>query len=808
MSWTLLPPTESTPELTAAVGGHPLVARLLVQRGITTPTEAARFLDPAAYTPAPPAALIGVPEAAQLLQAAIERGERMLIWGDFDVDGQTSTSLLVAALRKVVGEERVAYHVPNRFREGHGIRVEKLAEILATLPPTSLLLTCDTGIADADAVAYAKEQGMTVVITDHHDLTAEFAGLTPGVDPLWGQGADEVGAASVRRADAIVNPKFQPPDDPLRTLPGVGVAYKLIQQLYADMGRAGEEREFLDLVALGIVADVAEQVHDARYLLQRGLERLRTTDRIGLLALMDVAGVTPEKVDAESIGFQLGPRMNALGRLEDATVAVDLLTTRDALRAGELAARMNRLNQERRIMTSQTTAAALDMIERHPELLQFNGLVLAHPAWHAGIVGIVASRLVEEFGKPTVLLLTPPGENARGSARSIPSVDIGASIAGASDLLIAHGGHPGAAGVTLEADKVDAFRRELSRQIEVHQIPDAPTGLVLDAEVTLDELDLALAEDLQRLAPFGNGNPAPRLLSRGVTIEQDQRMGKEGTHRRLTVSQGDPRQQVVWFNGADVDIPSGPVDLAYTLSINEYKGNRSLQLMFEGIRRAAAEGPPTLDSPPPPAPPLVVHDWRGQSVAPATIPGQATWYAEGVHLPIAGNQEESGQAVFSPRYQIQAASDNALVVWNAPPSLTLLKRMVETSATGEVYLCDQATTDDSLAGVLRQVAGMCKFAINQEGGIFHIDRMAARLGMTESVIHESLLWLRHRGLIELLEWSPADETGDAVRIGPGTGEGNKEEAVLRQARLEEELSEVRARRRFYRTASLRELGLE
>ncbi len=806
MSWTLLPPTESTPELTAAVGGHPLVARLLAQRGITTAAQAARFLDPAAYTPAPPAALIGVPEAAQLLQAAIERGERMLIWGDFDVDGQTSTSLLVAALRKVAGEERVAYHVPNRFREGHGIRVEKLAEILATLPPTSLLLTCDTGIADADAVAYAKERGMTVVITDHHDLTAEFAGLTPGVDPLWGQGADKAGATSVRWADAIVNPKFQPPDDPLRTLPGVGVAYKLIQQLYANMGLAGEEREFLDLVALGIVADVAEQIHDARYLLQRGLERLRTTDRIGLLALMDVAGVTPEKVDAESIGFQLGPRMNALGRLEDATVAVDLLTTRDALRAGELAAKMNRLNQERRIMTSQTAAAALDMIERHPELLQFNGLVLAHPAWHAGIVGIVASRLVEEFGKPTVLLLTPPGENARGSARSIPSVDIGASIAGASDLLIAHGGHPGAAGVTLEADKVDAFRRELSRQIEVHQIPDAPTGLVIDAEVMLDELDLALAEELRRLAPFGNGNPAPRFLSRGVTIEQDQRMGKDGTHRRLTISQADARQQVVWFNGADVDIPSGPVDLAYTLSINEYKGNRSLQLMFEGIRPAEAERLLALESPPP-APILVVHDWRGQSVMPGTAPEPATWYAEGVHLPIAGNEDDEGQATFSPRYQIDAVPDHALVVWNAPPSLTLLKWMVDTSATGEVYLCDQATTDDSLAGILRQVAGMCKFVINQ-GGIFHIDRMAARLGMTESVIHESLLWLRHRGIIELLEWSPANEADDAVRIGPGTGARNEEGTALRQARLEEELSEVRARRRFYRSASLRELGLE
>jgi single-stranded-DNA-specific exonuclease len=805
MSWILLPPTEPSSELIAAVGGHPLVARLLAQRGFTTPEAAAPFLNADAYTAAAPAALIGVPEAAAQLQATIAAGDNILVWGDFDVDGQTSTSLLVAALRKLAGDERIAYHVPNRFTEGHGIGVEKLAEVLAGLPPTQLLLTCDTGIADAEAVGYAKAHGMTVVITDHHDLTTEFQGLTPGVDQLWGQDAADVGEASVRRADAIVNPKFQPADDPLRTLPGVGVAYKLIQQLYANLDHAGEEQEFLDLVALGIVADVAEQVHDTRYLLQRGLEQLRQTNRIGLLALMDVAGIVPDKVDAESIGFQIGPRMNALGRLEDATVAVDLLTTRDGLRAGELAAKMNRLNQDRRVLTSQTTKAALDMIARNPKLLEHNGLVLAHPGWHAGIVGIVASRLVEEFGKPTVLLLTPPGGPARGSARSIPSVDIGASIAAAGDLLIAHGGHPGAAGVTLEADKIDAFRRELSRQIELHQIPDAPTGLVLDAEVELDELNLELAEELQRLAPFGNGNPAPRFLTRGVTIERDQRMGKDGTHRRLTVRQDDATQQVVWFNGADVEIPSGPADLAYTLSINEYKGNRSLQLMFEGIRATVVDARSTAPEIASARRGHVVHDLRGQTAAQDLFPKSASWYAEGIGLPVE-SKAKPGEIIFSPRHALRTTPDVPLIIWNAPPSLSLLHRLIEKSGARELYLCDHETTDDSLSAVLRQVAGMCKYALGQ-GGLFRIDQMAARLGTTESVIHESLLWLRDRGLIELLEWSPMGTSGDAVRVAPGDGAENRSEADLRQARLEEELSEVRARRRYYRTASLRELEL-
>ena len=356
-----------------------------------------------------------------------------------------------------------------------------------------------------------------------------------GVDPLWGVAAKEAGAQSVRRADAIVNPKFLPPGDPLRTLPGVGVAFKLVQQLYALAGRGGEEDELLDLVALGIVADVAEQVHDARYLLQRGLAKLRATRRAGLLALMNISRVDPAALSADSIGFQLGPRMNALGRLEDATVSVELLTTRDAIRAGQLAAKLERLNQERRLLTSQTTRAANEMIERDPSLLNFNALVLAHPNWHAGVVGIVASKLVEQFGKPTVLLLNPTGEMARGSARSVPGVDIGAAIAACGHLLKTHGGHPGAAGVSLVPENIDAFRRELSRQVEVYRDETVQVGLQIDAEVRLDELSLGLAVDLAQLAPFGSGNPTPQFVTYGLAVADDRRIGREGTHRKLTV---------------------------------------------------------------------------------------------------------------------------------------------------------------------------------------------------------------------------------------------------------------------------------
>lgn len=836
LPWILIPPATPSPELIALTGGHPLTARLLAQRGIDTPEKAIPFLDPTQYQPAPPEALLGVAEAARIIHEAIRCGDKLLVWGDFDVDGQTSTSLLVTALRTLAGDAAVDFHVPNRFAEGHGIRPDKL---LATLQaaaeegtPVRLLISCDTGIAEGPAVGLAKDQGLTVVITDHHDLSAEFAGLTPGVDPLWGQPGAAVGKESVRRADAIVNPKFLPPGDPLRTLPGVGVAYKLVQQLYLLAGRSGEEEELLDLVALGIVADVAEQVHDARYLLQRGLARLRATRRAGLLALMNISRVDPAALTADSIGFQLGPRMNALGRLEDATVSVELLTTRNAIRAGQLAAKLERLNQDRRQLTSQTTRAANEMIERDPSLLNFNALVLAHPNWHAGVVGIVASKLVEQYGKPTVLLLNPPGEEARGSARSVPGVDIGGAIAACSPLLRRHGGHPGAAGVSLLPENIDAFRRELSRQIEMHRDENVEVGLQIDAEVRLDELSLLLADDLARLAPFGQGNPTPQFVTYGLHIADDRRMGREGTHRKLLVradaatGAAGEALPVVWFGGADAELPAGPLDLVYTLNVNEYKGERSLQLMYVDSRPAqAVQAPASVEA----QPQVRVVDLRKaentamlqvalQNALGAPLPaeGLAAWYAEGLRL-----EPLPPGVSYAPRWQLtdgrsgepasEQESRGALILWSIPPSPDLLRWLLAAAHPATVYVCGRYTADDAMSAVLRAVTGMCKYVLNQSaaanGGqavsLLDLNRMAARLGSTEAVMRQSLLWLEARGDITLIEW----QAGDTVRIGAGDGQPRREAIKQIADEIEEMLAEVRAYRRYFQRARLDDLTL-
>ena len=475
--------------------------------------------------------------------------------------------------------------------------------------------------------------------------------------------------------------------------------------------------------------------------------------------------------------------------------------TRDAVRAGQLAAKLERLNQQRRLLTSQITAAALEMVNRTPQLLDYNALVLTHPAWHAGIVGIVASRLVEEFSRPAVLLLNPPGEAARGSARSIPGVDIGASIAGCAHLLIGHGGHPGAAGLSLQPENIGAFRRELDRQIELHRTDDGPPSLSIDAELRLDEIDLNLVGEIQRLAPFGNGNPTPQFLSRGLRIVHDQRMGRDGAHRKFTVQQAadGPQWPVLWFNHNDGELPPEPIDLVYTLSINEYRGERTVQLMYVAARPAEQlTVEPLADKSSKPR----IRDLRRQTVQLGELPTprDAIWFAEGTQL---------GEAVtYVPRTEAQPHA--ALVLWTIPPSPVVLKSVLERVEPRRIFVCGQSTTNDRLDFVLQQTAAMCKYALAREGRL-DISRMAARLGTTEGVIRHSLLWLECKELIRIAEWLE----DDALRIEapgpidpstPATAERRADRDIL-QAELDAQLAEVAAYRRYFQRAKLDELGI-
>ena len=463
----------------------PLIAGTLVRRGITTPEAALAFLDPDSQPLASPYALPGMDAAVKRIFLAIRSSEPICVWGDFDVDGQTATTLLVQTLTNLGAD--VTYHIPIRAVSSHGVHLPQLTEIIDH--GAKLILTCDTGIIAHEAVEYAKSRDVEFVITDHHDPI-----------PL-AERSDRQGAKSKRfdlpNAVAVVNPKFLPANHPLSHLAGVGVAYKLAEALLIE-NRKSEIENLLDLVALGLIADVALLKGETRALAQKGLQALRQTKRLGLQVIMDLAGVQPETVNEETIGFTFAPRLNAIGRLGDANPVVELLITNDPVRARVLATQLEGLNSQRRLLTSQVYRAAEAQLRADPSLLEQPAIVLGHPSWPGGVVGIVASRLKYRYNKPVILLNTAEGEPARGSARSVEGLHITEAIAAQKDLLLGFGGHPMAAGLSLEQENLPAFRKGLGKTIEsmLGDVVYEEPSLQIDAWMPLDELTLELADSI------------------------------------------------------------------------------------------------------------------------------------------------------------------------------------------------------------------------------------------------------------------------------------------------------------------------
>ncbi|MDH4208569.1 MAG: single-stranded-DNA-specific exonuclease RecJ, partial [Anaerolineae bacterium] len=557
--WIEPPEVDLPDRLRAAVGGHPLVAKTLVRRGITDVEEARAFLEPRDYQPAPATDLPGLVTAAERLERAIGLGEEVCVWGDFDVDGQTATTILFSTLRDLGA--RVRYHIPVRASESHGVNVPVLGKLIEQ--GVQLVVTCDTGVSAHAAIDSARRKGVDVVVTDHHDL--------PAILP---------------EALAVVNPKMLPDDHPLKELSGVGCAYKVVEALYERAGRVEDAERCLDLVALGLVADVAVLRKDTRYLLQRGLESLRQTGRLGLRALMEQAEINQEWLTEEHIGYFLAPRLNALGRLADANVAVELLTTESQSRARLLAAELEGLNARRRLLSDQVFEAAVEQVENDRSLLERGALVLSHPTWPAGVIGIVASRLVERYGLPTVLFATPLGEPARGSARSVEGCHITSAIAAHAELLESFGGHPMAAGLSMDAQRIPEFSRAFTRTVrEMMEGAEDLSTLPIAGYFRLSDLSLDLVAQLERLAPFGPGNPAPTLATRGLELVGRSTVGRKGEHLQLVVRDEEGLEaRVIWWQGTNWSLPEGRFDLAYTVRASDFRGQREIQIEWIDVR--------------------------------------------------------------------------------------------------------------------------------------------------------------------------------------------------------------------------------
>ena len=757
------PPILEVPDsLRQAVGGIPLVAETLARRGVRTPEAAQAFLDPAAYSPADPTDFPDLTRAAERLQRAIQHGERIAIWGDFDADGQTSTALLLEVLGALGAD--VVYRVPTRH-EGHGLHKGGVKQLVEG--GTDLILTCDTGVMAHEAVGLANGMGAEVIITDHHVM-----------------------GASLPPALAVVNPHRLPAEHPMSTLPGVGVAYELVRALDPETADGA-----LDLVALGTVADVATLTGDARYLVQRGLQALRHTQRLGLQAVYREAKLRPEGITEEHIGFVLGPRLNALGRLSDASQGVELLTTGDRTRARTLATEVEGLNAKRRWEMKQVTEAALAQIERQPELLGYEVLVLSHPTWPGGIVGIVAGRLAERFGKPAVLISAPPGGVARGSGRSVPGVDLIAALTDCAPLLRGFGGHKAAAGFSLnpglDPQRVERLRAALSRAVAGRSEAIEKPALAIDAYVKLPDLTLDLVAEISRLAPFGPGNPSLTLAARDLVVVSDASIGRTQEHLRVTVEDTENRRQTVfWWQGVGWPLPQGRFDLAFHVRANDYRGNLDVQVEWVEARQLS---PGPIEVQPAPSMPIRDYRWTGRPeeiLAEVRTQGPVEVWAEGAARP-------GGKC--AARHQL--ASGSRLVIWTSPPSLHVLQLALDRVRPKEVVVFAIDPGLDERHAFLARLVGLVKYALRAKAGEVDLQQMAAALAQTGSAVEAGLDWLDANGTVTVLD------RGEAVwRLEPGDGLPDGDEQPLARARLEALLVEVAAYRDYFRNTPVEALA--
>ncbi len=548
-------------------GYHPLLAEILYHRGYADPGMAAEFLSVYGKDDNP-FTLRGMAEAVYRLRMAIRAKEPIAVYGDFDCDGVCSTVVLTQALEKLGANVRP--YIPDRVDEGYGLNSPALQRLAGQ--GIRVVVSVDCGIRSVPEVEDGIEYGLDMIITDHHSIG-------PAMPP----------------ALAVINPKQSGCPYPEKMLAGVGLAYKLAQALYMEAQRRGIKKgegwhpnDWLDLVALGTVADIAPLVGENRMLVQEGLKKLNAPDRPGLKALYGVAGARPGKINATIIGFFLGPRINAAGRLRSALIAYNLLAAGDIGQATDLANELNAINQERQFKTDQMQEWAEETMPEDPSGLPL--LFAADPRFEQGVVGLVASRLTEVYYRPSVVVQVGE-EESHGSCRSIPEFHITHALDECSDLLERYGGHAAAAGFTIHNRHIHALQERLA-SIAAEKLAGQALvpSLEIDAELPLDQVTLEVADALAALEPTGEANRQPMFVARNVIVKNRQTVGADGKHLKLVLTDGVVTAEAVAFRqGPLIEVLPERIDVAYHLEADEWNSQRRLQLVIRDWRPAESE---------------------------------------------------------------------------------------------------------------------------------------------------------------------------------------------------------------------------
>lgn len=556
--WRIKPPNLALQDqLSLSLNISRITAQLLINRGISDSVEAKSFMSSSFSTCHDPFLLKDMHKAVLRIKKAITDKEPILVYGDYDVDGITSVTILYSAL-KSLGAVTDTY-IPNRLEEGYGLNLAAIKK--AHRNGFGLIITVDCGITSFKEVEYAKSMGIDVIVTDHH----------------------EVLESCVPSAYAVINALQADCKYPFKHLAGVGIAYKLVKALYDTTNLFAED--FLDLVSLGTVADIAPLIGENRIMAKCGLSEMNKRDRIGLSALMDVGGLSDKEIISGHIGFILGPRINAMGRIGSAQTSLDLLLSSDKEEAKKLAKVLDTENRNRQKIESRILEEALSKVEREVNFKHHKVIVLASENWHPGVIGIVASRIADRFYRPAIMI-SLDGKFGKGSGRSIEGFHLFEYLLRSKDVLMGFGGHESACGVTIDKERIDEFRDRINEEAskDVDESIFSPK-LDIDMDVPLGDLGENVISELESLAPFGSDNPKPVLASTRLVVKDGPRqIGKNGF--KIWVTDSKITCEAVSFGKGNLEAPKigSEVSLAYTPSINDWQGVRSIQLELKDIK--------------------------------------------------------------------------------------------------------------------------------------------------------------------------------------------------------------------------------
>lgn len=710
-----------------------LVERLLAVRGITDPEAIHNFLNPFEITITHPNAFCQMRDAVDRIVKAIDENERILIYGDFDADGVTSTSLLLRTLRELGAD--VDYYIPDRESDGHGLNTKALVKIMTQKKP-KLFITCDCGISNVEEVKFIKSFQKDIIITDHHEAPDVLPDALAIINPKAPFALDE------RLTASQIND--------LSALAGVGVAFKLAQAVLERYERLEFIYEILPYVAVGTIGDVVPLIGENRYFVLKGIELIVAGKHYGIKRLLESAGYNIDNgITAEQIAFGVVPRINASGRLDTVDAALKLMVSDNKQEIELSLITLENFNKIRQDMTSQTYEEALEMLKSKGNYK--NCIILYNPNWHLGIIGIVASKIMETFYKPVFLMtFSEETKQIRCSSRSVEEVPIYDMISNISEYLDGYGGHAMAGGFAFSVEKttLEEVSSALSKTIDEYLGDNKLTpSLKVDLELSPEEIDVHLVNEISRLEPFGAGNPAPTFVMKNLQVKQKKLMGANKDHLKLTVQSGEQTFDCIRWSQGDIALTNGDyLDIAFSPQINEFNGNISIQLILKDVHSEVLKAVE--------APSVKIYDHRKKTNIIKMVEEyvrdskhKISIFAEDKNIIEALKPYPNLSSRIVSRLNIEPCE--GLMFFDYPPDEFIYNKIIETADASVIHYMKYEIIKFDTAKMLKTFSGMIKYVANNKNGEFNISGCASFLSISESLVKATLELFADAGMINI-----------------------------------------------------------